>query len=97
MSNADASFKQNIELFLLKNIIDFTPSFALNISNLALPGILQLADPTFCKPVRCDVPLSKRVSLFQDNTRLSFGAPAAGAHYPLFRVWTLMSVELDIK
>ncbi|GFX22147.1 hypothetical protein TNCV_364581 [Trichonephila clavipes] len=42
----------------------------------------------------CDVLLSKRVSLFQDNTRLSFGARAAGAHYHLFSVRTLVPVRL---
>ncbi|GFU99462.1 hypothetical protein TNCV_4763231 [Trichonephila clavipes] len=45
----------------------------------------------------CDVPLSKRVSLYQDKTKLSFGAPAAGAHYRLFRVWTSVPVQLDIQ
>ncbi|GFX21891.1 hypothetical protein TNCV_2311691 [Trichonephila clavipes] len=43
----------------------------------------------------CDVLLSKRVSLFQDNTRLSFGTRAAGVHYRLFSLWTLVPVRLD--
>ncbi|GFV35221.1 hypothetical protein TNCV_620171 [Trichonephila clavipes] len=30
----------------------------------------------------------------QDNTRLSFGARAAGVHYCLFSVWTLVPVRL---
>ncbi|GFW91536.1 hypothetical protein TNCV_3376991 [Trichonephila clavipes] len=55
MSNANPSFKENIELFLVKNIIVFTPSSALNISNLAPPDCLQLADPTFGKPGHIDV------------------------------------------
>ncbi|GFT84609.1 hypothetical protein TNCV_714521 [Trichonephila clavipes] len=39
-------------LFLDKNIINCTPSFALN---LALPDLLQLDDPAFCKPGRINV------------------------------------------
>ncbi|GFY10531.1 hypothetical protein TNCV_2565591 [Trichonephila clavipes] len=45
------------------------------------------------KRVNCDVLLPKRVSIFQDNTRLSFGARAAGVHYRLFSVWTLVPVR----
>ncbi|GFX21843.1 hypothetical protein TNCV_2311221 [Trichonephila clavipes] len=37
------------------HIFDCTPSSALNISNLAIPNFLQLADPTFCKPGRINV------------------------------------------
>ncbi|GFW07957.1 hypothetical protein TNCV_3920891 [Trichonephila clavipes] len=33
-------------------------------------------------------------TVFQDNTRLSFGARAAGVHYRLFSVWTLVPVRL---
>ncbi|GFW35202.1 uncharacterized protein TNCV_1695171 [Trichonephila clavipes] len=33
----------------------------------------------------------------KDNTRLSFGARAAGVHYRLFSVWTLVPVRLDIQ
>ncbi|GFV75928.1 hypothetical protein TNCV_1455251 [Trichonephila clavipes] len=33
---------------------------------------------------------SFRTILFQDNTRLSFGARAAGVHYRLLCVWTLV-------
>ncbi|GFW77155.1 uncharacterized protein TNCV_2725851 [Trichonephila clavipes] len=37
---------------------------------------------------------SFRTILFQDNTRLSLGARAAGVHYRLFSVWTLGPVRL---
>ncbi|GFV29909.1 hypothetical protein TNCV_657381 [Trichonephila clavipes] len=37
---------------------------------------------------------SFRTILFHDNNRLSFGARAAGVHYLLLSVWTLVPVRL---
>ncbi|GFW54611.1 uncharacterized protein TNCV_5109851 [Trichonephila clavipes] len=37
---------------------------------------------------------SLRTILLQDNTRLCFGARAAGVHYHLFSVWTLVPIRL---
>ncbi|GFX08722.1 hypothetical protein TNCV_4227421 [Trichonephila clavipes] len=57
-----------------------------------------ISSPLVC-PESCSNPRSSAFGpwtlLFQDNTRLSFGARAAGAHYCLFRVWTLVPVRLD--
>ncbi|GFX07050.1 hypothetical protein TNCV_1556531 [Trichonephila clavipes] len=38
--------------------------------------------------------MSKALQSCKDNTRLSFGARAAGVHYRLFSVWTLVPVRI---
>ncbi|GFU81967.1 hypothetical protein TNCV_516481 [Trichonephila clavipes] len=42
----------------------------------------------------CD---SETIFFKRDNTRLSFGARAAGVHYRLFSVWTLVPVRLGTQ
>ncbi|GFX38625.1 hypothetical protein TNCV_3476151 [Trichonephila clavipes] len=56
----------------------------------------QLVDGSVTSPFRNEFH-SFRAILFQDNTRLSFGARAVAVHYRLFSVWTLVPVRLDIQ
>ncbi|CAL1274528.1 unnamed protein product [Larinioides sclopetarius] len=50
ISNAENSFKEEMEFLIVSNITDRTPSTTLDIENLELPPNVKLSDSEFFKP-----------------------------------------------
>lgn len=55
MGSLDGTYSTSIHCFILPNITDHIPSQQINISNLAIPSNLRLADPYFHTPAAIDI------------------------------------------